>query len=127
MIWPWKFVFLTLKFKVTQLFRTLCDPRHYTVHGILQAKILEWVTFLFSRGASKPVDQTQVSHIAGNSLSAGPQCKPKNTGVGSISLLQQIFLTQELNWGLLNFRWVLYQLSYQGSLISGKVPDFNYV
>ena len=39
----------------------------------------------------------------------------KNTGVGSLSLLQGIFLTQELNQGLLNCRWILYQLSYQGS------------
>ena len=40
----------------------------------------------------------------------------KNTGVGSLSLLQQIFLTQELNRGLLHCRRILYQLSYQGSL-----------
>ena len=37
----------------------------YTVHGILKAKILEWVAFPFSRGSSQPWDQTQVSHIAG--------------------------------------------------------------
>ena len=37
----------------------------YTVHGILQARILEWVAFPFSRGSSQPRDQTQVSHIAG--------------------------------------------------------------
>ena len=37
----------------------------YTDHGILQARILEWVTFLFSRGSSQPRDWTQVSHIAG--------------------------------------------------------------
>ena len=41
----------------------LCDPVDYTVHGILQARILEWVAF--SRGSSKPRDWTQVSHIAG--------------------------------------------------------------
>ena len=39
----------------------------------------------------------------------------QNTGVGSLSLLQQIFPTQELNWGLLHCGWILYQLSYQGS------------
>ena len=43
--------------------------------------------------------------------------KPKNTGVGSLSLLQWIFPTQESNWGLLYCRWILYQLSYQGSSI----------
>ena len=37
----------------------------YTVHGILQARILEWVAFPFSRGFSQPRDQTQVFHIAG--------------------------------------------------------------
>ena len=40
-----------------------------------------------------------------------------NTGVGSLSLLQEIFLTQELNQGLLHCRQILYQLSYQGSSI----------
>ena len=41
----------------------------------------------------------------------------QNTGVGSLSLLQQIFLTQESNWGLLHCRWILYQLSYQFSSV----------
>ena len=41
------------------------DPMDYPVHGILQARILEWVAFPFSRGSSQPKDQTQVSHIAG--------------------------------------------------------------
>ena len=41
--------------------------------------------------------------------------KPKNTGVGSLSLIQGIFLTQESNWCLLHCRWILYQLSYQRS------------
>ena len=44
---------------------TLCDPMDYTVHEILQARILEWVAFPFSRGSSQTRDQTQVSHIAG--------------------------------------------------------------
>ena len=45
----------------------------YTVRGILQARILEWVAFPFSRGSSQRRDQTQVSHIAGRSLPAEPQ------------------------------------------------------
>ena len=44
---------------------TVCDPMNYTVLGILQARILKWVAFPFSRGYSQPRDQTQVSHIAG--------------------------------------------------------------
>ena len=50
--------------KVTQSCPTLCDPMSYTVHGILQARILEWVAFSFSRGVSQPRDQTQVSRTA---------------------------------------------------------------
>ena len=48
-------------------------------------------------------------------LPAEPQGKPKNTEVGSLSLLQQIFLTQELNRDLWSCRWILYQLSNQGN------------
>ena len=51
--------------KVAQLCPTLCDPMDYTVHRILQARILEQVAFPFSRGSSQPRDQTQVSRIAG--------------------------------------------------------------
>jgi len=65
----------------------------YTVYGILQARILEWVAFPFSRGSSQPREQTQVSRIVADSLPAELQGKPKNTGVGSLSLLQPIFLT----------------------------------
>ena len=49
------------------------------------------------------------------SLPAEPQGKPKNTRVGSLCLLQEIFLTQESNQGLLRYRWILYQLSYKRS------------
>ena len=62
--------------KVIQSCPTLCDPIDYTVHGILQGRILEWVAFPFSRGSSRPRDQTQVSQ---------------------------------------HCRWILYQLSHQGS------------
>ena len=51
--------------KVTQSCPTLCDPMDYTVHGILQASILEWVAFPFSRGSSQPRDRTQASYFAG--------------------------------------------------------------
>ena len=51
--------------KVAQSCPTLCDPKDYTVHAILQARILEWVAVPFSRASSHPRDRTQVSHIAG--------------------------------------------------------------
>ena len=56
---------IKVKVKVAQSCQTLFDPVDYTVHGILQARIPEWVAFPFSRGSSQPRDRTQVSHIAG--------------------------------------------------------------
>ena len=69
-IWdsPWPFwgpYAMKVKVKVTQSCPTLCDSTDYTVHGILQARILGWVVFSFSRGSSQPRNQTGVSCIAG--------------------------------------------------------------
>ena len=55
---------LRVKVKVAQSGPTFCNPMEYRVHGILQARILEWVAFPL-QGSSQPRDQTQVSHIAG--------------------------------------------------------------
>ena len=100
--------------KVAQLCQTLCNLKDYTVHGILQGRILEWVAVPFSRGSFQPRDQTQVSHIA-DSLPTEPQRKPRNIGVVSLSLLQGIFPGQESNQGLLQCRQILYKLSYERS------------
>ena len=54
-----------MKVKVTEPCPALCDSMDYTVHGILQARILEWVAFSFSRGSSWPRNQTRVFCIAG--------------------------------------------------------------
>ena len=71
--------------KVTQSFLTLCNSTDYRIHGILQARILEWVAYPF---------------------------------------LQWIFLTKQLNWGLLHCRRILYQLSYQESYrVIYKCPE----
>ena len=51
--------------KVAQSCPTLCNPMDYTVHGILQVRIQEWVAFPFSRGSSQPRDRTQLSHLEG--------------------------------------------------------------
>ena len=85
-----------MKVKVAQSSLTLCGPMDYTVHGILQARILE-------KGQAT---QSSIRE---------PQGKPKNTGVGSLSLLWGNFLTQESKGGFLHCRWILYQLSYEGS------------
>ena len=52
-----------MKVKVAQLCPTLCDPMDYTVHRILQARILEWVAFPFSRGSSQPRSPTIVGRF----------------------------------------------------------------
>ena len=54
-----------LKVKVVQSCPTLCGPMVHTAHGILQARILKWVAFPFSRGSSQHRDGTQVSRNAG--------------------------------------------------------------
>ena len=71
--------------------------------------------FLSPKDLPNPGIQPRSPTLKADSLPAEPPGKPKNTGVGSLSLLQLIFPTQESNWGLLNCRWILYQLSYQGS------------
>ena len=93
-----------VELKAANLCLTLGKPMDYTVLGILQAWILEWVAFPFYRGSS----QTRSPTLQADSLPAEPSRKPKNTGVGSLCLLQWIFLTQELNQGLLHCRWILY-------------------
>ena len=59
-----------------QLHRLPGNPPGISVHGILQARILEWVAIPFSRGSSLPGDQTHVSCIAGIFFTAKPQSKP---------------------------------------------------
>ena len=110
--------------KGTQLFPTLCDPMDYRVHGILQTRVLKRVAVPFSRG-SYPGIKLKSPAFQADSLPAEPPVKPKNTGVGSLSLLQAIFLTQESNQILLPCGWILHQLSYQGSPINLKPLHFD--
>ena len=65
-----------------------------------------------------PGIEPQLPALQADSLPAEPKGKPKSNQVGSLSLLQGIFLTQELNQGLLHCRQILYQLSYQGSPVN---------
>ena len=109
------FRYLKVKVKIAQSCLTLCDPMVYTVHGILQARTLEWVVFPFSRGSSQPRIEPRSPALQADSSPPEPQGKPRHTGVGSLPLLQGIFPTQESNQGLLHCRWILYQLRYQRS------------
>ena len=67
-------------------------------------------------GQSDPGIEPRSPVLQADSLPSESQGKPKETGVGNLSLLQGIFLTHELNQGLLQCRWILYQLSYEGSV-----------
>ena len=65
-----------------------------------------------SRGSSKPIDQTQVSFIVGGFFTIWATREAKNTGEVAYPFSRK---TQESNHGVLHCRWILYQLSYQGS------------
>ena len=73
-----------------------------------------WSGWSFPSPGDLPDPGMEARSSAGqaDSLPAEPPGKPKNTGVGSLSLLQGIFPTQEFNQGLLHCRQILYQLSY---------------
>ena len=108
--------------KITQLCPTLCNAVDYTVHGILQTRILEQQLFPSPGDLPNPGVEPRSPTLLAGSLPVEPLGKPKNTGVGFLSLLQQIFPTQESNQGLLHCRQILQQLSYQGSPVEGHWP-----
>ena len=66
------------KVEVTQSYPTLCDPVDYTVHGTLQARILECVAIPFSRGSSQPRNRIQVSTLQVDSSPAELPGKPSD-------------------------------------------------
>ena len=120
-----------------------CSLPGSSVCGISQARILEWVAISFSVGSFQLRDRTHVSCIGSGFFTTESPGKPQrgsekwerkslspvatpwtvspgnspgqNTGVGSLSLLQEIFPTQGLNPGLPHCRHIIYQLSHKGS------------
>ena len=106
---------------ITQLRPILCDPMDCSpagssVHGDFPSKNTGvGCHALLQRNLPKPGIKPKSPTLQADSLPSELPGKPKNTGVGSLSLLQGIFPTQESNWGLLCCRWILYQLSHQGS------------
>ena len=107
--------------KVAQLCPTLsnpmdCSPPGFSVPGYSPGKNTEVGCPGPPPGdLPNPGIEPRSATLQADSLPAEPQGKPKNTGVGSLSLLQGIFPTEELNRGLLHCRQILYQLSYEGS------------
>ena len=86
--------------KAAQSCPTHCNPMDYKVHAILQTRILEWLAFPSPRDLPNPGIEPMFPALQADSLPAELQGKLKNTGVGSLSLLQQILPTQESNQGL---------------------------
>ena len=131
---------------VSQSCLTVCHPMDFSlpgssIHGVFQARILEWFAISFSRGFSQSRDWTRISYTAGRlftvwatreARSESESCSDlsgslrlhglyspwdspgQNTEVGSFSFLQGIFPTQGLKPVLLHCRQILYQLSHKG-------------
>ena len=106
---------------VTQSCLTLCDPVDCSppgssVHGVFQARVLEWVAIAFSRGSSRSRDQTQVSRIAGRCFTVGATravqsevaqlrptlCNPMEYSLPGSSV-HGIFQAIVLEWGAIAF------------------------
>ena len=105
---------------VTQLCLTLCKPLDCTHQAPLQwgfSRQEYWSMLPCPLPVDVPYPGIELRSptLQEDSLPSKPPGKPKNTGVGSLSLLQGMFPAQESNWGLLHCRWIFYQLSYQGS------------
>ena len=85
---------------VAQLCLTLCDlmdcsPTGFSVHGIFQARTLEWVAMSSPGDLPNPGIKPRSPALQADSLLSESPGKPKTTGVGSLVLLQGIFPTQE--------------------------------
>ena len=112
--------------KVAQSCLTLWDPMDYTVHGILQARILEWVAFPFSRGSSQPRDRTQVSLIAGRFFTSWATREAQEYWSGQpIPSPGDLPKTQESDQSLLHRRQILYQLSHKNSEIGDDIGSIT--
>ena len=92
-----------------------CSPPGSSVHEILQARMLEWAAMPPPEDLPNSGIKPRSPTLQTDSLPAEPLGKPENTGMGGLSLLQQIFPTRELYQSLLHCRLILYQLSHQGS------------
>ena len=106
--WKWNWKSLSR----VQLFAT-----PWTIPSVEFSRPEYWSGWLFLSPGDLPNPgiESRSPALQVDSLPSESQGKPKNTGVGSLSLLQWIFPTQELNQGLPHCRWILYQLSHKGS------------
>ena len=109
---------------------TLCIPMDCapgsSVHGILQARILEWVAVSFSRGSSRPKDQTWVSCTAGRFFTTEPPGKPKVEPASCQPLAPHQWFTTAYHMKYVLFHLhVSYNLSDQPSLVAWDDPSYS--
>ena len=106
---------MRVKVKVAQSCPILCDP--WTIQPMEFSRPEYWSGWPFPspEDLPNPGIKPRSPTLQADSWPGEPQGKPKKTEAGSLSLLQWMFLTQELNQGLTHWRWILYPLSYQGS------------
>ena len=114
---------LALSLSCVQLFVTPWTVAHQSPlsMGIIQTRILEQVAMPSSRGSSQPGIKPRSSALQADSLPAEPQEKSKNTGLGSLYLLQWIFTTQESNQGLLHCRRIYLPTGLSEKLINNTL------
>ena len=103
-----------------------CSPPGSSVHGdFSRQEYWSGLPCLPPGDFPNPGIEPRSPALQVDSLPSEPPGKPQNTGVGSLSLRQGNFLIQELNRVLLHCRWILYQLSYQGSPVrAGPMRNF---
>ena len=107
-----------------------CSLPGSSVSGILQARILDGLPFPSPEDLPDPGMEPRSPALQADSLPTELRGKPKNTGVGSLSLLQRIFLTQESNRDLLHCRQILYRSTryrYEENftLVPNTLDDLN--
>ena len=99
-----------------------CSPPGSSVHGDSPGKNTGVGCHAPPRDIPNPGTKPSSPVLQVDSILSEPPGKPKNTGVGSLSLLQGIFPIQESHQSLLHCRWALYQLSHQGQATHSSVP-----
>ena len=120
----WKYMYALISFESKSESRSVVSHslRPHGLYSPWNSPGQNTGAFLFSRGFSQPRDRTQVSHIAGRFFTNWATREAQEYWSGSLSLLQQIFPTQELNQDLLHCRRILFQLSYEGSIYFVLMP-----
>ena len=105
----------------------LCNPIDCTVHEFSKSEYWSGEPFPSPGELTNPGIKSRSPTLKEGSLPAEPQGKSKNTGVGSLSFLQQIFLTQKSNQGLLHCRHIFLPTELSGSMTEEIYFSFIYI